>query len=324
MATIVTGGTGFVASNIVRELASSSHEVVSIDVKAPDDMVRRYLEPWASNVTWATADILDPDALERAVDGHDVTKIVHAAVYTAIRDDIERDDSRRIVDINVAGTANMLDLARKLEVRRFLYVSSNSVYEGNDFSSPLREDMAVQPVRLYGISKYASELFARRYGALHGFETVSVRLSSPYGPMERVTGHRVVMSLTHHWTGQAVRGETIDAVQGGPWDFTFVLDTAAGIRTVLDAPELPYDVYNLAQGVAIMTGDMVAAIRQAHPSVSVNETPDASAPMLSSSTSGRVADPSRLRDDLGFVAQHDMAAGLKAYIDWRQEYDYTR
>ena len=106
MATIVTGGTGFVASNVVRELASSGHEVVSIDIKAPDDMVRRYVEPWASNVTWATADILDPDALERAVDGHDITKIVHAAVYTAIRDDIERDDSRRIVDINVAGTAN--------------------------------------------------------------------------------------------------------------------------------------------------------------------------------------------------------------------------
>ncbi|HJO82524.1 MAG: NAD(P)-dependent oxidoreductase [SAR202 cluster bacterium] len=322
MATIVTGGTGFVASNIVRELASSGHEVVSIDIKDPDDMVRRYLEPGASNVTWVTADILDADALARAVDGRDVTKIVHAAVYTAIRDDIEHDDSRRIVDINVAGTANMLDLARKIGVQRLLYVSSNSVYEGNDFANLLREDMAVQPRRLYGISKYASELFARRYGELHGFETVSVRLASPYGPMERVTGHRVVMSMTHHWTGQAVRGETIDAVQGGPWDFTFVLDTAAGIRTVLDAPELPHDVYNLAKGVPIMTNDMVAAIREAHPSVTVNESPDNSAPMLSSSTRGRVADTSRLTDDLGFTASHDMAAGLQAYIDWRQEYGY--
>ena len=70
--------------------------------------------------------------------------------------------------------------------------------------------MALFPINLYDITKYACEMLSERYGNLHGFETVSVRLSSPYGPMERVTGHRAVMSQVYEWTGSAMRDEAID------------------------------------------------------------------------------------------------------------------
>ena len=70
--------------------------------------------------------------------------------------------------------------------------------------------MALFPINLYDITKYACEMLSERYGNIHGFETVSVRLSSPYGPMERVTGHRAVMSQVYEWTGSAVRDEAID------------------------------------------------------------------------------------------------------------------
>lgn len=112
MATLVTGGTGFVASNIVRALAEQGHDVVSLDVAPPHDLVNRYWEPWKANIAWVQGDILNPADLQRVGRAHRIDKIVHAAVYTGIREDIERSDSRRIVDMNLAGTANLLDLAR--------------------------------------------------------------------------------------------------------------------------------------------------------------------------------------------------------------------
>ena len=322
MATIVTGGTGFVGSNIVRRLASQGHDVVSIDVIEPDDLVRTYLEPYA--VSWVHGDILDKATLDRAARARGITKIVHAAVYTAVREDIERAESRRIVEINVMGTANMLELARELSVQRFVYVSSGGVYEGLDSAdNALREDAAVRPTQLYNVTKHTSEVITLRYGELHGFETAAVRLGGPYGPMERVTGHRAVMSLIHLWTGKAVRGETIEAISEGHWDFTYVSDIASGIQTVLDAPSLPHRVYNLSKGVPVTASELVAAFREAHPSVSFADPgvdgsrlpPTASPPTASRS---RVQDSSRIREDLGFETRFDLVSGLKEYISWRR------
>ena len=80
------------------------------------------------------------------------------------------------------------------------------IYLGSLSRHPLNEDAPPVPLNLYGITKYASELLTQRYGELHGISTASVRLSTPYGPMERVTGHRAVMSVFYQWTGQALRG----------------------------------------------------------------------------------------------------------------------
>ena len=113
MATLVTGGTGFVGSNIVKTLAQRGHEVVCFDLRPPDALVQRYFEAYADRVTPVQGNILNMSDLEQAVSNHNVTKIVHAAVFTGIRPDIETEQSRSIVDINVTGTANLLDLARR-------------------------------------------------------------------------------------------------------------------------------------------------------------------------------------------------------------------
>ncbi len=188
MATLVTGGTGFVGSNIVKELARAGHQVVSFDLKSPDQLTKHFVQEVASRVSFVQGDLLDRSAVERLGVDHSIDKIVHAAVFTVNRVALETLRSRDVIGINIEGTANVLELARTLQVGRFIYVSSGAVYgAASPGDQTLNEETPPVPQNLYGITKYASELLTQRYGELYQFSTASVRLSTPYGPMERVT-----------------------------------------------------------------------------------------------------------------------------------------
>ncbi|MCH8898028.1 MAG: NAD(P)-dependent oxidoreductase [Chloroflexi bacterium] len=320
MATLVTGGTGFVGSNIVKTLAQRGHRVVCFDLAPPNDLLTRYIQPWADQVTFLQGDILAPGDLEQTED-HNIDKIVHAAVFTGVLPEVEASRSRSIVDINVMGTTNLLELARRTKPQRFLYVSSGSVYgdrpEGEDV---LREDAELHPHSLYESTKYVSELLTRRFGEMHGFQTCATRLSSPYGPMERVTGHRANQSVLKDLTGKIIRGEPIavgDRGQGR--DYTYVPDIAAGICSVLDAPNPSHFAYNVSSGRWVSLGDIIDALQEIRPGIQVVEAPPGDDSFGGSRSR---MDVSRLRNDIGFTAEYDLAAGLTAYLKWREEYDF--
>ena len=319
MATLVTGGTGFVGSNIVRTLAQRGHNVVCLDLVAPDALVRDHVESGTGQVTFVQGDILNEEDLERAA-ASGIDKIVHAAVFTGILPDIERDRSRSIVDINVMGTVNLLELARRRQVERFVYVSSGSVY-GDDIDSDelLQEDRPPNPRSLYAVGKYTSELLTRRYGELHGFPTASVRLGTPYGPMERVTGHRANQSLLKAWTGNIVRAEPIEVGDRTPKrSFSYVADIAAGVCAVLDAPNLSHDVYNNSWAGGTSLGEIIGILEELHPGLRVVDVPQKELP----GRSNRM-DVTRIREDVGFVAQFDLASGLREYLTWRETTGFT-
>ena len=320
MATLVTGGTGFIGGNIVKALALQRHEVVSYDVAPPDDLMRRFIGPWAKQVTFVEGDILDVASLERIAASHSITKIVHAAVFTAYRHDIEVEQSRANVDINIAGTANLLDLASRLQPQRFLYVSSAAVY-GEDRlpGEALSEDVELRPENLYAIGKYVSELLTRGYGGLHGFDAASIRLSSHFGPMERPTAHRVSMSVPYEWSGEVVRGRPIrvpDRSQGQ--DYTYSTDAAEAVQLVLDAPSLPHDVYNVSAGRSFSLQEVIDALRELHPSLQVIDDPSKEFGLLPPDTERGTVDSARIKEDLGYEARFDLKAGLKDYLEWRE------
>ena len=321
MATLVTGGTGFVASNLVKGLARAGHEVVVYDLNGPDRLVRDFIGELASRVTFVQGDILNPEALRRLGADHSIDKIVHAAVFTATRPDIEVERSREIVEINVAGTANLLELARSLKVTRFVYVSSGSVYGAQRAADQaINEDDTPTPDTLYGMTKYASELLTRRYAEIHGISTASTRLSTPFGPMERVTGHRAVMSIPYRWTRNVVRDEPVavpDLALGR--DYTYVTDTASGIRAVLDAPRLGHDVYNVTAGGLVSLEKLLASIKELSPDVLTVEAGPEDTAASSLGTARGPLSGYRLGQDLGWTPEFDLTSGLAEYIQWRRD-----
>jgi len=296
--------------------------VVSFDVNEPDELLLEFLGDSSGDATFVKGDIVDRGSVERLANSHFIDKIVHAAVYTVNRVALEIERSRDVVAINIEGTANLLELARTQKVTRFVYVSSGAVYgSALPGDQTLNEDTPPAPSNLYGITKFASEMITQRYSELHGISTVSVRLSTPYGPMERVTDHRAVMSVFYDWTGQAVRGDSItladsdqDMDQGR--DYTYVTDIAEGLRAVLDAPVLPHGLYNITAGTWVTFQEILDGVVGLFPSMQV-VTPAAS--QVKPEYGRGPLSGHRLSEDLGWKPRYDLKAGLADYIQWRMD-----
>ena len=249
-----------------------------------------------------------------------VDKIIHAAVYTSTLPETERDDSKRIIDVNVGCTINLLEMARRISAKRFLYVSSGGVYRGQGGPGmALTEDLPLLPESFYGVTKFASEGITKRYGELHDLETVSVRLSSPYGPMERATDYRIKMGMLYDWTRSVVRGEPIHVpteVGGGDW--MFVTDKAEAIATVSDAPTIEHSMYNITQGDPTSLEGLMDAFRRADPSVEF--TGPGADGEIALRDQGHM-DVSRLHA-LGFRPKYDITSGVAEYINWRRSFPF--
>jgi UDP-glucose 4-epimerase len=327
MAVLVTGGSGFVPSNIVRQLARSGNDVVSIDVTPPSETLLRYLGDLSPKVRFLQGDICDAAFLAEVGRAHPIEAIVHAAVITAVNPTIEPRDPTRTVEVNVMGTVRVLDLARGLpDLRRFIYVSSSGVYgTTKDQDIAIDETYPVDLPTLYAITKYTSEELTRRYRELYGIETASVRIGAPYGPMDHQTWARNERNVVCDIIDHALRGETIIATQAGldfARDWTFIDDTTRGIEALLDAPRLSFDVYNLSSGVSQSIQEIIDVTADDVPGTTVQVTDDP-AEVNINLISGKPRGPlriERIADDVGFRPSIPLQQGVNAFISWWRDY----
>ncbi len=313
--------------------ADLDERVVVLDVAPLDAAAQRYFAPFKDRMKVLTADVTQPEQWRDALRGEDIRHVVHGATVTPIsrgsaaeaRGEPEADNPGRIIDVNVMGTVTVLDWVRSLSSPpRFIYVSSGAVYKhhGPDRpGEPLPEDGYVMPRRLYGISKLSSELITERYGDLFGLSTASVRLSSVYGTMDRVTASRNHRHVPNRIANMAVDGvkcvkvNTLTAVG----DYIHAEDVARAIVALLRVPALRYSTYNIAQGTTTTIGELVDWAAQRVPGFKAKVTSESEADILQDASlrdgMWGAYDISRIYVETGWQPR-PMREALHAYMAW--------
>lgn len=297
--TIVTGSSGFLGAHVVRAVADRGGPVVALDSATPPADV---LALWAGRgIEHRELDVRSPDAAFADV-RPDV--VIHAAAVT--------DGDRTTLDaVNRGGTAAVLAAAGSARV---VHVSSASVYADNgailDENSPIRTDRADYPA-----SKLAAERLAAGAGA------VIARVAACYGPLERVTGTRRVMSLPHAairaaLAGRPVRVEPNSA--GCSFDPAWVEDVADGIAVLAAAAEPRHRVYNVGSGTTITLADLACAVTSA---VGAPRSEDDFFLRLPPGHRTGVLDVTRLRE-LPVAESTPLPEALATYVEWLREHAF--
>jgi len=234
MKVLVTGGAGFIGSNLVDRLITDGHEVVVIDNESSDANEQFYWNPAAKNYKY---DINDYTMVRRLYEGVDT--VFHLAAEARIQPCIE--DPLKAVEANMLGTASVLQCARVCGVKRVIYSSTSSAY-GLKNTPPLVETMPNDCLNPYSVSKTSGEELCKMYSKLYGLETIIFRYFNVYGERQPLRGqYAPVIGI---FLRQRAAGEPMTIVGDGEQrrDFTYVGDVVeANIKaSQFVAPE--YDV----------------------------------------------------------------------------------
>ena len=320
MSVLVTGGTGFVGIHVAAQLAELGESVVTLSVERDlDDASREFLGAGRERVTCVKGDILDLDLLRGAMERHGVDRIIHGAAVTAIGD-LEPEAARQAAVVNVGGTATVLEAARLAGVMRFIHLSSASVYGATDPDVPLEEDAALEPRGIYGITKRAGEDIVRRYFELFGMEGAIMRLSAPYGPLERPNPLRTVMSPVFDWCRAALNGDEVELADDLVRDLTYVSDAARCVVLAFLKSDLPHHIYNASCGENLRFSDILAALARVRPSFRYRlKEGGMLSPFFRDSLRGPLS-MKRAKEDLGFVPEYDIESGLSHYLEWLERH----
>jgi UDP-glucuronate 4-epimerase len=257
---LVTGGAGFIGSHLVDGLLADGWRVTVVDDFDPfyaAAVKQRNIASHRRHAAWALAevDVGDMDALLARVTGSfDV--IVHLAAKAGVRPSLQH--PRAFQHTNVTGTLNMLELARALEVPRFVFASSSSVYGVNPRVPWREDDHVLQPISPYASTKVSGELLGHVYTHLYGIQFLALRLFTVYGPRQRPD------LAIHKFARLMLDGRPIPVFGDGSTrrDYTFVDDVVAGIRAAMAYDRSPYEVINLGNNHTVSLSELVAALER--------------------------------------------------------------
>ncbi|MDA2989196.1 MAG: NAD-dependent epimerase/dehydratase family protein [Actinomycetota bacterium] len=306
MRVLVTGGAGFIGTNLTRHLLELSEvdevrilDDLSTGFRSNLDLVReaRFFE----------GSILDFDLLGKAVDG--VDSIVHLAARPSVPRSIA--EPRAAHEVNSTGTLNVLEVARAAGNIHTIVASSSSVYGANP-TLPKHEDLATRPVSPYAASKLATESYTLAWQHSYGLPTLAFRFFNVYGPLQ-AAGHAYAAAIPT-FIDAAINNRLIPLHGDGTQsrDFTYVGTVAAVItRCVIERITSPTPV-NLAFGSNITLNEVIEGIgRELNQSVDVEYLPSRPGDVKHSQAAN--AELARLLPHLQPVSFDD---GLRATVDW--------
>jgi UDP-glucose 4-epimerase len=302
MRTLVTGGAGFIGSNLVSLLLESGHQVVVLD-----NYSSGYRENLASvpAVRLIEGDVRDGAVLAEAAKGCEV--IFHLAASVGNTRSIEHpvEDS----DINVLGTLRVLETARHQGVRKVVFSSSAGIF-GELKTLPIREDHPVEPDSPYGASKLGAEKLCLAYAKLYPLECICLRYFNVYGVNQRYDAYGNVIPIFAH---RAVRGEPLTILGDGEQtrDFVNVRDVAqANLRSAMVTGLS--GAFNIASGTRITINRLAALIAENNPlPVPIEHQAPRRGDVRHS-----LADISAAQAAFGYQPTVALEDGLREYMDW--------
>jgi nucleoside-diphosphate-sugar epimerase len=253
---LVTGGAGFIGSNLVIALASNAERVRVVDNLSTGFWENLGELADSERVECITADIRDREAIGRACAGVEV--VFHLAALGSVPRSVENpveSDS-----VNTGGTVTVLDSARRAGVRRVIFAASSAAY-GDTPRLPKQEDMPTSPLSPYAVSKVAGERYLAVFASLYGLETVSLRYFNVFGPNQRPDGAYAAAIPRFLWAALHAQPLTIYGDGETTRDFCFVENVVrANLLAASCVRRLQGEVVNIAGGRRVSLNELVAEI----------------------------------------------------------------
>ncbi len=303
---LVTGGAGFIGSNLVRHLAEDGCRVRVFDNLSSGHVDN--LSGLESSIDFIRGDLRDAAAVREAMRG--IRQVFHLGALASVQASV--DDPATTHEVNVTGTLNLLLAARDAGVKRVVFSSSASVY-GDSPVMPKREDMLPEPLTGYALSKLAGEHYGRIFHGLYGLPVFSLRYFNVFGPRQDPASHYAAVIPLFMRAYARGRQPTIYGDGGQTRDFTFVEDIVSANLACLTAPETAAGgVYNVAYGDRVSVNDLAREIA----ALSGMPFEPVYAPPRPGDIRESQADPSQARQVLGWTPRHTFADGLAATWDW--------
>ena len=310
MRVLVTGGAGFIGSHLVDSLLSDGSDVTVLDnfdsfydriLKERNILSHRDHPRWRL----VEADLRDAAELAARLTGPYDT-IVHLAAKVAVRPSI--DDPLTYQDVNVRGTQNLLEIARRMRVPQFVFASSSSVYGVNPRVPWSEDDIVLQPISPYASTKVSGELLGHVYSHLYGIRFVGLRFFTVYGPRQRpdLAIHKFARLLS------AKRPVPVFGDGSTRRDYTYIDDIIAGVRAALTYDRNRYEIINLGNNKTVTLLEMIRLLEAA---LGVAATIDW-LPEQPGDVPQTWASVAKARELLGYDPRTTFAEGVRRFTEW--------
>ncbi len=299
---VVTGGAGFIGSNLVHQLVADGHEVIAIDNFLLGSMDN--LKGLEDKIKFLEGDIRNSGFMNDALKGADV--VFNEAAASA--SPMFMKDLRDAVSVNVDGFINVLDAMRKNNVKKLVYASSSSIY-GNA-KELLSEDMVTEIPNFYAVTKKFNEDLSRVYSNQYGIDCIGLRYMSVYGPREEAKAGLANLASQFLWGMQNNERPILYGDGSQSRDFTYVKDIVNANILAMNS-DIKWDIFNVGTGKVTSLNELVAILNKLL-GKSIEPT------YVENKVKGYIAyqqgDTAKAKDKLGFEAKYTLEQGLEEMI----------
>lgn len=305
---LVTGGAGFIGSNLVEKILKLGYEVIVLDnfSTGEEGNINEFI--CCNNYSLIEGDVRNIEDCQKACENVDY--VLHQAALGSVPRSIE--EPRATNDSNIVGTLNMLIAARDNNVKRFVYASSSSVYGDSD-QLPKREDKIGKPLSPYAISKLAGELYGRNFYDLFELPTIGLRYFNVYG--KKQNSHSAYAAVIPKFIEKLLRGErpVINGDGKQSRDFTYVENVVeANLAACLAEQEAFGEVFNIGNEERISINELYfKLVELLHIDITPIYGPERCGDVRHSN-----ADISKAKSILKYRPEYSFNEGLKLCINW--------